>query len=131
MAKTCCRGPVADLGGGGGTAGPCPPPPLLTHFSKNAPPLFLPFETLKKKKKSIWFRPPIPPVATCATLDVDSAPKKRSYQWVIAYVFFFHMINWSFILGKGWLLSNNFCTVFQNCLHPSFVTVHKAVRMLQ
>ena len=38
------------------------------------------------------------------------------------------MVHWSFILGKGWLLSNNFCKACQNCLHLSFVIVHKAVR---
>ena len=39
------------------------------------------------------------------------------------------MVHWSFILGQGWLLSNNFCEACQNCLHPSFVIVHKAVWM--
>ena len=45
----------------------------------------------------------------------------------IAYLFFFHMVYWSFILGQGWLLSNHFCQAGQNCLHPSFVIVHKAI----
>ena len=48
---------------------------------------------------------------------------------MIAYLFFFHMVHWSFILGQGWLLSNNFCKACQNCLHPSFVIVHNAVQM--
>ena len=39
------------------------------------------------------------------------------------------MVHWSFILGQGWLLSNQFCTACQNCLHPSVVTLHNAVRM--
>ena len=49
------------------------------------------------------------------------------YQWMIAYLFFFHVVHWSFILGQGWLLSSNhFCKACQNCLRPSFVIVHKA-----
>ena len=47
---------------------------------------------------------------------------------MIAYSFFFHMVHWSFILGQEWLLSNHFCKACQNCLHPSFAIVHKAVR---
>ena len=39
---------------------------------------------------------------------------------MITYLFFFHMVHWSFILGQGWLLSNHFCKACQNCLHPSF-----------
>ena len=39
---------------------------------------------------------------------------------MIAYLFFIHMVHWSFILGQGWLLSNNFCKACQNCLYPSF-----------
>ena len=39
---------------------------------------------------------------------------------------FFYTVHWSFILGQGWLLSNNFCKACQNCLRPSFVI---AVRM--
>ena len=31
--------------------------------------------------------------------------------------------------ANRWLLSNHFCKACQNCLHPSFVIVHKAVRM--
>ena len=50
---------------------------------------------------------------------------------MIEYLFFFHMVHWSLILGQGWLLSNHFCTACQTCLHPSFVIVHKAVRMHQ
>ena len=50
---------------------------------------------------------------------------------MIEYLFFFHMVHGSLILGQGWLLSNNFCTACQTCLHPSFVIVHKAVRMHQ
>ena len=49
---------------------------------------------------------------------------------MIAYSFFFHMVHWSFILGQGWRLGNHFCKACQNCLHPSFVIVHKAVRTL-
>ena len=48
---------------------------------------------------------------------------------MMAYLFFFHMVHWSFILGQGWLLSNHFCKACKNCLHPSFVIVHTAVRM--
>ena len=55
--------------------------------------------------------------------------KKDCYQWMVAYLFFFHMVHWSFILGQGWLLSNNFCKACQNCLRPSSVIVHNAVRM--
>ena len=33
---------------------------------------------------------------------------------MIAYLFFFHMVHWSFILGQGWLLSNYFCKACQN-----------------
>ena len=33
---------------------------------------------------------------------------------MIAYLFFFHMVQCSFILGQGWLLSNNFCKACQN-----------------
>ena len=40
------------------------------------------------------------------------------------------MVHWSFILGQGWLLSSShFRRACQNCLHPSFVIIHKAVRM--
>ena len=38
------------------------------------------------------------------------------------YLFFFHMVLWSFILGQGWLLNNNFCISYfacQKCLHLS------------
>ena len=35
---------------------------------------------------------------------------------MIAYLFFFHIVHWSFILGQGWLLSNHFCKACQNCL---------------
>ena len=48
---------------------------------------------------------------------------------MIAYLFFLHMVHWSFILGQVWVLSKHFCKACQNCLHPSFVIVHKAVRM--
>ena len=48
---------------------------------------------------------------------------------MVAYLFFFHMVHWSFILGQGWLLSNHFCKACQNCLRPSSVIVHNAVRM--
>ena len=48
---------------------------------------------------------------------------------MIAYLFFFHMVHWSFILGQELLLTNHFCKACQNCLHPSFVIVQKAVRM--
>ena len=30
---------------------------------------------------------------------------------MIAYLFFFHMVHWSFILGQGWLLSNYFLSM--------------------
>ena len=50
---------------------------------------------------------------------------------MIAYLFLFHVVYWSFILDQGWLLSNNFCKACQNCLHPIFVRVRKAVRMHQ
>ena len=39
------------------------------------------------------------------------------------------MSHWSRILANRWPLSNNFCKACQNCLYPSFVIVHKAVRM--
>ena len=42
---------------------------------------------------------------------------------------FIHMVHWSFVLGQGWLLSNNFCMACQNCLRPIFVIVHNAVWM--
>ena len=48
---------------------------------------------------------------------------------MIAYLFFSHMVHWSFILDQGWQLNNNFCKACQNFLHPSFVIVHKAVRL--
>ena len=38
------------------------------------------------------------------------------------------MVYWSLRLGQGWLLSNHFCKACQNCLHPNFLIVHKAVR---
>ena len=44
-----------------------------------------------------------------------------------AYLFFFHMVDWSFILGQGWLLSNHFCKAFQSfvmvcgCINFCFV----------
>ena len=50
------------------------------------------------------------------------------FQYMIAYSFFFHMVHWSFILGQGWMLSNNFYKACQNCFHPSFVIVHTSVR---
>ena len=40
------------------------------------------------------------------------------------YIFSFHMIHWSFILGQGWRLSNHWCKACQNCRHPSFVIVY-------
>ena len=39
------------------------------------------------------------------------------------------MTHWSRILANRRLLSNNFCKACQNCLHPNFVIVHKAVRL--
>ena len=39
------------------------------------------------------------------------------------------MTHWSRILANRRLLSNHFCKACQNCLHPSFVIVHKAVRL--
>ena len=48
---------------------------------------------------------------------------------MIVLLFFFHMTHWSRILANRWLLSNNLCKACQNYLHPSFVFVHKAVRM--
>ena len=50
---------------------------------------------------------------------------------MIAYLFIFHMVHWLFILGQGWLFSNNFCKACQNCLHPSFVIVHKALLLVK
>ena len=38
---------------------------------------------------------------------------------MIAYLFSFHVVHWSFTLVQGWLLSNNFCKACQNCLHLS------------
>ena len=45
---------------------------------------------------------------------------------MIAYLFLFHMVHWSFILGQAWLLSKHFCKACQNCLRPNFVIAHKA-----
>ena len=39
---------------------------------------------------------------------------------MIACLFFFHTVNWSFILGQRRLLSSHFCKACQNCLRPSF-----------
>ena len=32
---------------------------------------------------------------------------------MIAYLFLFHMVHWSFISGQGWLLGNHFCKACQ------------------
>ena len=48
---------------------------------------------------------------------------------MIVLLFLFHMTHWSRILDNRWLLSNHFWKACQSCLHPSFVIVHKAVRM--
>ena len=56
-------------------------------------------------------------------LNLSKSKKKKKIIKLlddIAYLFFFHMVHWSFILGKGWLLSNRFCKACQNCFRPSF-----------
>ena len=44
---------------------------------------------------------------------------------MIAYIFFFHTVYWSFILGQGWLLR----MIFVKHVKTIFVQVHNAVRM--
>ena len=39
------------------------------------------------------------------------------------YLCLFHMVHWLFILGQGWLLSNQFCKACQSCLRSSFECV--------
>ena len=48
---------------------------------------------------------------------------------IVLLLFLFHMTHWSRILANRRLLSNHFCKACQNCLHLSFVIVHKAVRL--
>ena len=39
---------------------------------------------------------------------------------MIAYLYFFHMVCWSFILGQGWLLSNNFFFIMSKLSSSKF-----------
>ena len=59
--------------------------------------------------------------------------KKTKHKIVISgwYSIFIFLSYGTLVLhmGQGLLLSNHFCKACQNCLHPSFVIVHKAVRM--
>ena len=62
------------------------------------------YSVSKKKRK---------PSSNPKSLKIE---KKNHEEWMIAYLFFFHIVHWSFILGQGWLLSNHFCKACQNCL---------------
>ena len=48
---------------------------------------------------------------------------------MIAYLFFFHMVYWSFTLGQRCLLSIRFCKACHNCLLQTFGILHNAVQM--
>ena len=54
--------------------------------------------------------------------------KTNNREWYYYFSSFIWHIDHAYWLSDG-LLSNHFCKACQNCLHPSFFIVHKAVRM--
>ena len=72
----------------------------------------------------VWVKRKRKPRFSPKSLKIKKKNHDFFFQWMIAYLFFFYMVHWSFILGQGWLLCNNFCKACQNCLHPSFEVVY-------